>query len=107
MVPASTIVTQLSHGRSLNVTGCSYSVAVNILKTAMKTTILVVDDEADALELISYNLKQVGYNVVTSTTGADALSKAKTLLPSLILLDVMLPEVDGFDICKTLRRETS
>ena len=73
----------------------------------MKTTILVVADEADALELISYNLKQAGYTVASAIDGAEALAKAKTLLPALILLDVMLPEVDGFDVCKTLRRETA
>ena len=73
----------------------------------MKTTILVVDDETDALELISYNLKQAGYQVVSAADGSEALTKAKTLLPALILLDVMLPEVDGFDVCKILRRETA
>jgi DNA-binding response OmpR family regulator len=73
----------------------------------MKTTILVVDDEADALELISYNLKQAGYGVASSTDGADALCKAKNIVPALILLDVMLPEVDGFEVCKLLRRETA
>ncbi|MDB6027157.1 MAG: two component transcriptional regulator, winged helix family [Verrucomicrobiales bacterium] len=70
-------------------------------------TILVVDDEADALELISYNLKQAGFSVATSMDGADALAKARSLLPALIILDVMLPEMDGFEVCKTLRREAA
>ncbi len=70
----------------------------------MKHTVLVVDDEADALELISYNLKQAGYTVDSAADGAQALQKVKNSPPSLILLDVMLPEIDGFEVCKTLRR---
>jgi two-component system phosphate regulon response regulator PhoB len=73
----------------------------------MKTTILVVDDETDVLELISYNLEQAGFAVVTAQDGAEGLAKAKQLLPSLILLDVMLPEVNGLDVCKSLRKEPS
>lgn len=71
----------------------------------MKATILVVDDEPDALELISYNLKNAGYAVASAVDGNNALEKARDLLPSLILLDVMLPEVNGFEVCKHLRRD--
>jgi two-component system phosphate regulon response regulator PhoB len=71
----------------------------------MKQKILVVDDEPDAIELIQFNLKGVGYNVVTADNGADALKKARSTQPSLVVLDLMLPEVDGFEVCKTLRRE--
>ena len=73
----------------------------------MKTTILVVDDEADVLELISYNLGHAGFSVTTAADGADGIAKAKRLLPSLILLDVMLPEVNGLEVCKALRKEPS
>jgi DNA-binding response OmpR family regulator len=71
----------------------------------MKEKILVVDDEPDALDLIQFNLKGAGYDVVTAADGAEALKKARASQPSLVVLDVMLPEVDGLEVCKTLRRE--
>jgi len=67
--------------------------------------ILVVDDEPDAVELIEFNLKASGYEVVTAADGEEALKKAKALLPDLIVLDLMLPEVDGLEVCKILRRD--
>jgi len=71
----------------------------------MKPKILIVDDEPDALELIQYNLKAAGYDVVTAADGEEALKKARVAQPALVILDVMLPEVDGLEVCKTLRRE--
>jgi DNA-binding response OmpR family regulator len=71
----------------------------------MKDKILVVDDEPDALDLIQFNLKAAGFDVVTADDGAEALKKARTTQPSLVVLDVMLPEVDGLEVCKILRRE--
>jgi len=73
----------------------------------MKPKILVVDDEPDALELIEYNLKAAGYDVVTASDGEEALKRARNSHPSLVILDLMLPEVDGLEVCKTLRREPS
>ena len=72
---------------------------------AMNNRILVVDDEPDALELIEFNLKSAGFEVVTALDGESALKKARQLLPALIILDVMLPELDGMEVCKALRRE--
>jgi two-component system phosphate regulon response regulator PhoB len=71
----------------------------------MKTRILVVDDEPDALELIEVNLKAAGFEVVSAANGRVALEKARANAPALILLDVMLPEVDGLEVCKNLRRD--
>ena len=71
----------------------------------MKPKILLVDDEPDALDLIQYNLKAAGYDVVTADDGEEALKKARTTQPALVILDVMLPEVDGLEVCKALRRE--
>ena len=71
----------------------------------MKPKILVVDDEPDAVELIEFNLKAAGYDVVTAADGEEALKKTRSLLPSLIVLDLMLPEVDGLEVCKILRRD--
>lgn len=71
----------------------------------IKTTILVVDDEPDAVELIQFNLKANGYTVVTATDGEEALARARSAQPALIILDLMLPEVDGLEVCKILRRD--
>jgi two-component system phosphate regulon response regulator PhoB len=67
--------------------------------------ILVVDDEPDAVELIAFNLKAAGHEVITAAEGQEALKKARTFAPDLIVLDLMLPEVDGLEICKILRRD--
>lgn len=71
----------------------------------VKPKIMVVDDEPDALELIEFNLKQAGYDVVTAGDGAAALKKARSASPDLVILDIMLPEIDGFEVCKLLRRD--
>lgn len=71
----------------------------------MKTRILVVDDEPDALELVAFNLRQAGYEVAAAEDGAEALEKARATLPHLIVLDVMLPEMNGLEVCKILRRD--
>ena len=67
--------------------------------------ILVVDDEPDAVELVSFNLKNAGFEVVAASDGAEAIRKARTHSPDLIILDVMLPEIDGMEACKLLRRD--
>lgn len=69
--------------------------------------ILVVDDEPDAVELVEFNLKNAGFEVVTAADGAEALKKARLSLPDLIVLDLMLPEVDGLEVCKLLRRDAA
>ncbi len=71
----------------------------------MKPKILVVDDEPEAVELVEFNLKQAGFEVATAADGAEALERARTTPPSLIVLDVMLPELDGLEVCKLLRRD--
>ena len=67
------------------------------------TTILLVDDELDILEIIEYNLSAQGYNVVTAQNGIQAIKKAKKHKPKLIILDVMMPEMDGIEACEKLR----
>jgi len=71
----------------------------------VRQQILVVDDEPEAVELVEFNLKQAGFSVVSAADGAEALKKARAARPSLIILDVMLPEVDGLEVCKMLRRD--
>jgi len=65
--------------------------------------ILVVDDELDILEFLSYNLKKEGFNVYTANNGKKALKLAREISPHLILLDVMMPEMDGIETCEKLR----
>ena len=72
----------------------------------MKTNdikILLVDDEPDILEIVSYNLSSEGYQVFTAKNGAEGVAKAKKKLPHLIILDVMMPEMDGIEACETMR----
>jgi len=66
--------------------------------------ILLVDDEEDILEFISYNLKKEGFNVKTASNGREAIGIAKNFNPELILLDVMMPEMDGMETCVELRK---
>jgi DNA-binding response OmpR family regulator len=65
----------------------------------------VVDDEEDIVELIRFNLAGAGFDVVTALTGAEALRQAGDTAPDIILLDAMLPEMDGFAVCEMLRRD--
>ncbi|MGC4002581.1 MAG: response regulator [Pirellulales bacterium] len=67
--------------------------------------ILVVDDEEDLLELVTYNLGREGYRVETVATGEAALTQARKILPDLIVLDLLLPHVDGLEVCKLLKSD--
>lgn len=67
-------------------------------------TILLVDDEPDILEILSYNLSSEGYEIITAKNGAEGVSKAKKKLPDLIILDVMMPEMDGIEACEIMRK---
>ena len=69
--------------------------------------ILIVDDENDILEFIGYNLRKEGYRVLTAMNGAEAIKKAKQHIPHLIILDVMMPGMDGIEVCNELRHEPS
>lgn len=66
-------------------------------------TILIADDEPDILEIISFNLEAEGYDILTATNGNEAIEKAKNHRPALIILDVMMPGKNGFEVCKLLR----
>lgn len=73
----------------------------------MSEKILVVEDEIALQETLAYNLKRQGYEVRTCGDGASALDEARSFKPDLVLLDVMLPGIDGFDVCRALRLEAS
>lgn len=67
------------------------------------TKILIVDDDPDIIEILTYNLSNEGYNVKSAVNGIEALKKAKKFIPDIILLDVMMPEMDGIEACANLR----
>jgi two-component system alkaline phosphatase synthesis response regulator PhoP len=69
-----------------------------------KEKILIVDDEEHIIELLKFNLLNAGYEVLTANNGIDAVKIAKAEKPSLLLLDLMLPGIDGFDVCKEIKR---
>jgi DNA-binding response OmpR family regulator len=73
----------------------------------MRKKILVVDDDADLVELLSFNLKKAGFAIGTAFDGIEAIKKARSIAPDLILLDLMLPELDGFAVCEILRRDSA
>ncbi len=73
----------------------------------MTQKILVVDDEPHIIELVKYNLAQEGYTVLTAHEGAEAVTKVRQERPDLVILDIMLPYVDGLEVCRQIRRESS
>jgi len=73
----------------------------------MRGHILVVEDETDLAELVSFNLKQEGYGVAVAADGASALAEARRQPPDLILLDLMLPDLSGIEVCRRLRAEAA
>ncbi|MDI7247985.1 MAG: response regulator transcription factor [Bacillota bacterium] len=73
----------------------------------MTKKVLVVDDEAPILELVRFNLEKEGFSVLTATDGEEGLERARSESPDLVILDLMLPGIDGIEVCRQLRRETS
>lgn len=75
------------------------------MSTNANFKILIVDDEPDILEFISYNLKREGYEVYVSNNGKEAIQTAKKVKPELIILDVMMPDLDGIETCRLIRED--
>ncbi|HMG09255.1 response regulator transcription factor [Mucilaginibacter lappiensis] len=73
------------------------------MSNSSKQKILIVDDEPDILELIEYNLKKEGYQVFLARNGQEAVAEAKKSLPDLIVLDIMMPKMDGIEACRIMR----
>lgn len=70
-----------------------------------KYKVLIVDDEPDILEFMEYNLRKEGYNVLSAKNGSEAVEKAKREIPQLILLDIMMPVMDGIEACRIMRTQ--
>lgn len=71
----------------------------------MRKKILVVEDDLELVELLRFNLANAGFSVAVAGDGGEALKKARSVFPDIILLDLMLPELDGFAVCEILRRD--
>ena len=71
--------------------------------SSSKQKILIVDDEKDILDLIAFNLNREGYQVSTAQNGEEAINVAKQVNPDLIILDVMMPKMDGIEACRIMR----
>jgi DNA-binding response OmpR family regulator len=71
----------------------------------VRKRILVVEDDIDFIELLKFNLAKAGFSIAVASDGAEGLKKARSLHPDLILLDLMIPELDGLRVCEILRRE--
>jgi DNA-binding response OmpR family regulator len=75
-----------------------------VITDDVRQKILIVDDEPDIVELLAFNLKAEGYEIVTAASGLEALNQARATLPDLIVLDLMLPELDGLAVSEILHR---
>lgn len=73
----------------------------------MKPRVLVVDDESDFTELLKFNLESQGFDILTAADGMEALNIARRELPDVVLVDLMLPDLDGFSVCEILRSQPS
>ena len=72
----------------------------------MREKILIVEDERDIVRMLEYNLKKEGFRVVSASDGREALRRAEREHPDIIILDLMLPEIDGLEVCKTLKQSS-
>ena len=79
--------------------------ASTAVSTMKKQTILVIEDERDLAEILLYNLEKEGFDVVTAADGQDGLNRARSIVPDLIVLDLMLPVMDGLQVCQQLRSD--
>ena len=71
----------------------------------MRKRVLVVEDDTEMVDLLRFNLQKAGFAIATATDGIEALKKVRSLAPDLTLLDLMLPELDGFSVCEILRQD--
>jgi DNA-binding response OmpR family regulator len=90
-----------------NLMGHSVHSILEVMAEATSSKILIVEDDRNLLDTLKYNFSREGYNVVTAVDGAEALDVARREKPDLIILDIMLPKLSGFEVCRILRKEMS
>ncbi len=73
----------------------------------MSDKVLIIEDEQNIRELLNFNISNAGYNVYAADNGSDGMTKAAEILPDLIILDLMLPDIDGFEVCKSLKSQAN
>jgi CheY-like chemotaxis protein len=73
----------------------------------MNKTIIFIDDEPDILKVTTFRLKKMGYNIITAANGKDGLELIRTENPDLVFLDLLMPVMDGYEICKLIKRDES
>ena len=78
-----------------------------VQKEIQNKEILLIDDEEDVLDFLSYNLKKEGYRVHVAKNGLEGIQKIKELQPALVILDLMMPEMDGIEVCQIIRSDAS
>jgi len=86
-------------------TGYTVSGMMYSQRKGMATRILIVDDEPPIIDVLEYNLKKANYEVIVARDGQEALEKARHQRPDLVILDLMLPKLDGLEVCRALRRD--
>src|SRR5262249_37756250 len=72
-----------------------------------KSKVLIIEDDPDLTDVLAYNLRQAGYEVLSARDGAEGLRQARLVLPDIVLLDLMLPLLDGLEVCRRLRSESA
>ena len=90
-----------------NLIGCSVHSILEVMAEVTNSKILVVEDDRNLLDTLKYNFRKEGYNVVAAVDGAEALDVARREKPDIIILDIMLPKLSGFEVCRILRKETN
>jgi len=85
--------------------GCPVHSILEVMAETTNDKILIVEDDRNLLDTLKYNLRKEGYDVVTAVDGAEALNVARMEKPDLIILDIMLPKISGFEVCRILRKE--
>src|SRR2546423_1368529 len=93
--------------RDDNIWRVSYSMNSTELKNQSRSTILVVDDDRTLRDTLEYNLRREGYHVLTAADGDEAVRLALSGRPDLIVLDIMLPGMNGFDVCRAVRKQST
>ena len=90
-----------------NLIGCSVHSILGVMAEVTNSKILVVEDDRNLLDTLKYNFRKEGYNVIAAVDGAEALDVARREKPDIIILDIMLPKLSGFEVCRILRKETN